>query len=239
MGCRVPVVSLRSTTGYRLASLRDASWGAPEDGRAPGVRGAPARPPLPASRSPLPAPHFPRHPWIHPSASDPSHDHTVLPSGRGHVGQDRDGLATLSVRVPPQASAMPGQKESHGGTANTGRERTPQVGAIRRGWHPSGVREVLWGAGFRWCRFAQPPATGWHPSGMHLGVRPRTGALPASVVPPLAPRFLLPAPHFPLPTSRVIRGSTQARVTLLTITRFFRAAGGTSDKTGTVLLPSP
>ena len=24
------------------------------------------------------------------------------------------------------------------------------------------------GSGFRWCRFAQPPATFWHPSGMFL-----------------------------------------------------------------------
>jgi len=32
-------------------------------------------------------------------------------------------------------------------------------------WH-SCRSAGFWGAGFRWCRSAQPPATGWHPAGM-------------------------------------------------------------------------
>ena len=43
---------------------------------------------------------------------------------------------------------------------------------------PSGVDGFM-GLGFRWCRFAQPPATGCHPSGMEGGMRLRTGVFPA------------------------------------------------------------
>jgi hypothetical protein len=76
------------------------------------------------------------------------------------------------------------------------------------------MREVLWGAGFRWCRFAQPPATGWHPSGMHWGCargrarsrRPRRPShlapRPTLPVPPSPPRTPHPAPRTPHPAPR-------------------------------------
>jgi hypothetical protein len=128
-------------------------------------------------------------------------------SQRVHEGPQLGSFGVLrvlgaSVRDPSQASAMPGQG---GISRRRGAGTNPARRTIRRGWHPSGVREVLWGDGFRWCRFAQPPATGSHPCEMQLGVRPRTGALPAtppaslpvSLRSPLAARRSLPASRPP------------------------------------------
>jgi len=37
--------------------------------------------------------------------------------------------------------------------------------SVFKGCHPFGM-EIMAGGAFRWCRFAQPPATGWDASGI-------------------------------------------------------------------------
>ncbi len=130
--------------------------------------------------------------------------HPSIPPGCVVGGARGRARSRRHPRPRTQGSAMPGQR-----------------GISRRhGEHGAGTNPA-----------SRTMRRGWHPSGMHFGVRPWTGALPASPA-----HRSLPAPRSPPP--RVIGGSNPARATLLTSTRCLRAAGARSDKTGTVLLPS-
>jgi hypothetical protein len=153
-----PVVSLvpRSTTGYRLPSLRDGSARYrpfPEaGGTGPGAAGLPSlrdaewgdRPDFRWCRSFL----------AQPPATG------FHPSGMG-----RRGIASSpkpEARGPGRGAAIPS------GMGRRGIARSPKPEARAAGL--ASLRDAEWGdrPDFRWCRsfLAQPPATGFHPSGM-------------------------------------------------------------------------
>ena len=109
----------------------------------------------------------------------------IFPTGngaweRGAGGEERGAGSVGGFRGVASGSLTPRVQMRPGGAVGYGRGRVRframgsnlDIQRCDRAWPlagsaatPSGVDGFM-GFGFRWCRFAQPPATGCHPSGM-------------------------------------------------------------------------